>query len=82
MTMSSVFDGRMDERPREKLVARGVASLSDYELLMAIIGSGNAQADVTKIARELLKILRKNHDLTLDSVRAVSSWSGGCGTVL
>lgn len=76
MTMSNVFDGRIDERPREKLATRGVASLSDYELLMAIIGSGNAQADVTKIARELLKILRKNHDLTLDSVRTVVGIGG------
>ena len=50
---------RKDLRPREKLQARGVAALSDYELLMAIIGSGNAQADVTKIARDVRKILRE-----------------------
>lgn len=64
-------DRRKDLRPREKLQARGAESLSDYELLMAIIGSGNAQADVTKIARDLLKVLQQNHTLPLEKVRAV-----------
>ena len=57
--MIKIQDRRKDLRPREKMQARGVEALSDYELLMAIIGSGNAQADVTKIARELLKVLRR-----------------------
>lgn len=52
-------DRRKDLRPREKLQARGAESLSDYELLMAMIGSGNAQADVTKIARDVQKLLKK-----------------------
>lgn len=65
-------DRRKDLRPREKLQARGAESLSDYELLMAIIGSGNAQADVTKIARNLLKILQQDHTLSLEKVRAVT----------
>ena len=60
---------RKDLRPREKLQARGVAALSDYELLMAIIGSGNAQADVTKIARDVRKILReKGSDLAYEDL--------------
>ena len=60
---------RKDLRPREKLQARGAAALSDYELLMAIIGSGNAQADVTKIARDVRKILReKGSDLAYEDL--------------
>ena len=70
--MSKMSDRRKDLRPREKLQARGAASLSDYELLMAIIGSGNKQADVTKIARDLLKILRRNHSLTMKEVQNVT----------
>ena len=69
--MSKISDLRKDLRPREKLQARGATSLSDYELLMAIIGSGNAQADVTKIARELLKVLRHDRELTIENVRPV-----------
>lgn len=54
-----ITDKRADLRPREKLQARGAAALSDYELLMAIIGSGTAQADVTKIARDAQKLLKE-----------------------
>lgn len=53
-------DRRKDLRPREKLAVKGAAALSDYELLMAVIGSGNAQADVTKIARDVLKLLKQH----------------------
>lgn len=45
-------------RPREKLQAKGPAALSDFELLQALIGSGNKQADVSKIAKETLKLLQ------------------------
>ena len=64
-------DRRKDLLPREKLAHKGPAALSDYELLMAIIGSGNAQADVTKIARELLKVLRRDRELRMETVRTV-----------
>ena len=69
--MSKMSDRRKDLRPREKLAHKGPAALSDYELLMAIIGSGNAQADVTKIARELLKVLRRDRELTIENVQPV-----------
>ena len=65
---------RKDLRPREKLQAKGVASLSDYELLMAIIGSGNAQADVTKIARDVQKLLaEKASALAYEDLLSVKS---------
>ena len=39
---------------------------------MAIIGSGNKQADVGKIAREVLKIVRqKGGDVSYDDLRGV-----------
>ena len=67
-------DRRKDLRPREKLQARGAESLSDYELLMVIIGSGNAQADVTKIAREVQKLLAlKGSALTYEDLLRVKS---------
>jgi DNA repair protein RadC len=69
-------DRRKDLRPREKLAHKGPAALSDYELLMAIIGSGNAQADVTKIARELLKVLRRDRELRMETVRTVVGVGG------
>ena len=72
--MIKMSDRRKDLRPREKLAARGAASLSDYELLMAIIGSGNKQADVTKIARDLQKLLQdKSRELTFDDLLSIGS---------
>ena len=67
-------DRRKDLRPREKLQARGATALSDYELLMAIIGSGTAQADVTKIARDVQKLLKeKGSGLTYDDLLGIRS---------
>ena len=72
--MIKMSDRRKDLRPREKLAARGAASLSDYELLMAIIGRGNKQADVTKIARDLQKLLQdKGRELTFDDLLSIGS---------
>ena len=72
--MSKMIDRRKDLRPREKLAAKGAVALSDYELLMAIIGSGNAQADVTKIARDIQKLTReKGSELTYEDLLTVKS---------
>ena len=72
--MSKMSDRRKDLRPREKLQARGAEALSDYELLMAIIGSGNKYADVTKIARDVKKIIRdRGSELTYDDLLTVKS---------
>ena len=67
-------DRRKDLRPREKLQARGAEALSDYELLMAIIGSGTAQADVTKIARDVRKLIEeKGSALTYEDLLTIPS---------
>ncbi len=42
------------ERPREKLLARGSAALSDAELLAVLLGSGTRGKDAVAMARELL----------------------------
>ena len=71
--MIKIQDRRKDLRPREKMQARGVEALSDYELLMAMIGSGNKQSDVTKIARSVQKMLEeKGSQLTLNDLLAVN----------
>lgn len=60
------------DRPREKLARYGAERLSDLELLMAIIGSGNAKADVGVIARRVLRLLReKDGELVYSDLRSV-----------
>ena len=67
-------DRRKDLRPMEKLQARGAEALSDYELLMAIIGSGTQYADVTKLAREVQKLLKeKGSELAYEDLLNVKS---------
>ena len=72
--MSKITDRRAIDRPREKLAKNGAENLSDYELLMAIIGSGNKYADVTKIARDVRKlILLKGSTLTYEDLLNIKS---------
>lgn len=71
--MTKIADLQKADRPREKLQAKGAAALSDFELLQALIGSGNAQADVSKIARDTLKLIQKHGaDISYEQLQAVS----------
>ncbi len=64
------------DRPREKMQRKGAQALSDFELLEVMIGSGNVQADVGSIARQLQKALRRGTENlsfeALTSLRGVS----------
>jgi DNA repair protein RadC len=65
------------DRPREKLQRKGVAALSDFELLEVLIGNGTASADVGFIARQVQKLLQNgvaslNYE-TLVTIKGVST---------
>ena len=45
----------MDARPREKLLARGPAALSDVELLALLLRTGIRGKHVVQLAQELLE---------------------------
>ncbi len=65
-------DRQLQNRPREKMQKYGAGKLSDLELLMAIIGSGSGAADVTKIARDLKKLIaEKGSELTFEDLMGV-----------
>jgi DNA repair protein RadC len=48
------------DRPREKIKHKGAQALSDLELLVVLLGSGNRGADVFQIAARLLASLDGN----------------------
>ncbi|WP_409286535.1 RadC family protein [Pseudomonas guariconensis] len=50
----SIREWPADERPREKLLQRGAAVLSDAELLAVLLGSGVAGRNVLDLSRGLL----------------------------
>jgi DNA repair protein RadC len=45
-----------DDRPREKLVANGAASLSNAELLAIIIGTGSGQKSALDLGRDIMNM--------------------------
>lgn len=54
-------------RPREKLRERGVVSLTDEELVAAILGMGTAGIDVRTLSRNVAGLIREHREsLTLE----------------
>jgi DNA repair protein RadC len=72
-----IKDIAKEDRPREKLLTRGVNVLTSQELLQVIVGSGVKGADVVTISNQLVELLEKsNGKLTLkdvDSIKGVST---------
>ena len=52
-----IGDLKPEERPRERLAARGVTALSDTELLTLMLGSGQANRGVERLALEILAVM-------------------------
>jgi DNA repair protein RadC len=50
----------LEDRPREKLISKGLASLSDAELLAILIGSGSAKESAVDLAKKILKDCNNN----------------------
>lgn len=53
-----------DERPREKMLLKGAAALSDAELLAILISSGTKEKSALDLARDILALAQNNlHEL-------------------
>jgi DNA repair protein RadC len=63
-----------DERPREKLNARGPASLSDRELLAILLNTGIQGKNVIELAEDLLGLLDGNKEIP--SIQDISALTG------
>ena len=55
-----ITEWAVEDRPREKLIQKGTASLSDAELLAILISSGTKDKSAVDIGRELLGIVNNN----------------------
>ena len=51
----SIKQWALEDRPREKLLVKGIRSLSDAELIAILIGSGTKDASAVSIARHILQ---------------------------
>jgi DNA repair protein RadC len=55
-----ITDWAVEDRPREKLIRKGIFSLSDAELLAILISSGTRKKSAVDLGRELLGIVNNN----------------------
>ena len=57
---TSIKNWAIDDRPREKLLAKGAASLSNSELLAILLNNGSKNKSAVELAREILKLGNDN----------------------
>jgi DNA repair protein RadC len=55
-----ITDWAVEDRPREKLIQKGISSLSDAELLAILICSGTREKSAVDLGREILGIVNNN----------------------
>lgn len=66
-----------DDRPREKLLAKGKTSLSDAELIAILIGSGNRQESAVALSKRILQSVSGNiNELAKLSVEKLIKFKG------
>lgn len=53
--------GPVEDRPRERILRRGVETLSDRDLLAVVLGSGSATCDVFTLAARVLSVLDRDN---------------------
>ncbi|MFW5752309.1 MAG: RadC family protein [bacterium] len=56
----SIKKWAVDDRPREKLIHKGLHSLSDAELLAILIGSGNRNESAVEVSQNILRMGNNN----------------------
>ena len=56
----SIKEWAADDRPREKMMAKGKAALSNAELIAILIGSGNSELSAVELSRRILDSVDNN----------------------
>jgi DNA repair protein RadC len=61
------------DRPREKLLAKGAGALTDRELLAVLLGKGTPQLDVMSLAAKVARIMdEKGLDVKIDDLKVLT----------
>jgi DNA repair protein RadC len=56
----SIKEWAVEDRPREKMQAKGVRSLSEAELIAILIGSGNLEESAVEVSRRIMASVNNN----------------------
>jgi len=73
----SIKEWAVEDRPREKMMAKGMRSLSEAELVAILIRSGNLDESAVEVARRLLASVNNNlNELGKKSVNDLKKFKG------
>jgi DNA repair protein RadC len=56
----SIKEWAVEDRPREKMLAKGIRSLSEAEMIAILIGSGNLDESAVELSRRILASVNNN----------------------
>lgn len=76
MSLSSIKDWAEEDRPREKMLQHGAASLSDAELIAILLGSGSRNESAVNLAKRILHDVQSLDDLGKRSLDFLTSYKG------
>ena len=73
----SIKNWSIDDRPREKLLSKGINSLSNAELIAILIGSGNKNETAVDLSKTILSKINNNlNELGKLSIKDLKSFNG------
>jgi len=73
----NIKEWALEDRPREKLLYRGLTSLSDAELIAILIGSGNHDETAVELSRRIMENVKNNlNELGKLNVENLKSFKG------
>ena len=56
----SIKEWAVEDRPREKMLVKGIRSLSEAELIAILIGSGNLEESAVEVSRRIMSSVNNN----------------------
>jgi len=72
-----IKDWALEDRPREKLLSKGIPSLSDAELIAVLIGSGSRNETAVELSKRLLGSVSNNlNELGKLSIKDLMKFKG------
>ncbi len=73
----SIKEWAVEDRPREKMLAKGTRSLSEAELIAILIGSGNLDESAVELSRRMLASVNNNlNELGKKSINDLRKFKG------
>ncbi len=73
----SIKNWSPEDRPREKLLTKGISALSDAELIAILIGSGTATMSAVEVAKKVIQPVGNNlHELARLSIKDLMKVKG------